>query len=563
MKKFFSLLALVSLFCFTACEEEKPTPKPEPQQLQQPLIEVTEVTETGFTVAWNAVENAADYTVVLNEVSEVVAETTKTYTDLAAGTYTVKVKANAPQGSELYLDSEFDSQEVIIEGVPEPTELTFEFGVEDLTSTSATVWAYPSDKTMSYYFDTMSLEEFEMYEPTELCDLIVELWAEMGAEEGLSLEETLEIMCSVGDDKWTPSAMIPNTDYVVYAFGLNYDGTYTSELQWEVFRTLEAEGPGDVNFVADQIWGMYYGEMYTPGYGNYWFFLTDNGFDEYGWEYPNSTYYRIDLYAPLAEDPSNINVPVGTYTFDPEDTFAQWTFSASYSCYWETDGEGSPKFDNLPFESGTLVVTEDGMVLDVVIAGETHHVTFEGSYSLADESPSSLSTLTDDVETDMTNCTIRVTDYEDYWGCGYRNWYIEMLPNIEKGQKDYLLLDLISAYPDAESGFLGTYEASFNFEPSTFVTGFNDGGYPGGTWYFEVDSMGQTVNQAPLSAGELTISENEDGTHTFVMEAYDENGYAVTMNYTGYIVPPTELSAAPAFAAKTKMSEKFSMTPRR
>jgi hypothetical protein len=163
------------------------------------------------------------------------------------------VKANAPQGSELYLDSEFDSQEVIIEGVPEPTELTFEFAVEDLTSSSATVWAYPSDKEAPYYFDTMSLEEFEMFEPIELCDFITGLLIELGAEDGLSVEETLEILCSVGDDKWTPTAMEPNTDYVVYAFGLNYDGTYTSELQHHVFRTLEAEGPGDVNFVADQI----------------------------------------------------------------------------------------------------------------------------------------------------------------------------------------------------------------------------------------------------------------------------------------------------------------------
>lgn len=559
MKKFFSLLALVSLFCFTACEEEKPTPKPEPQQLQQPLIEVTEVTETGFTVAWNAVENAADYTVVLNEVSEVVAETTKTYTDLAAGTYTVKVKANAPQGSELYLDSEFDSQEVIIEGVPEPTELTFEFGVEDLTSTSATVWAYPSDKTMSYYFDTMSLEEFEMYEPTELCDLIVELWAEMGAEEGLSLEETLEIMCSVGDDKWTPTAMEPNTDYVVYAFGLNYDGTYTSELQHQVFRTLEAEGPGDVNFVADQIWGVYYGEMYTPGWGNYWFFLTDNGFDEYGWEYPNSTYYRIDLYAPLVEDLSNIQVPVGTYTLDPDDTYAVGTFSVGYSCYWQSDAEGNQKFEPIPFDSGTLEVTEEGMTLEVVIAGETHYVTFEGTYNLTDESPSTMSTLTEDLEVDMAGCTIEIEEWGDYWGCGYCNWYIKMYPNVANGNRGYFQFDLISAYVDAASGYLGTYTGSFNFEPSTYITGFNDGGQAGGSWYFEEDGT-NVYNQAPLSQGTLEITLNEDGTHTFELEAYDDAGNLITMSHTADLSASSSAPARAMVPAK-KMSAKQSFAP--
>ena len=559
MKKFFSLLALVSLFCFTACEEEKPTPKPEPQQLQQPLIEVTEVTETGFTVAWNAVENAADYTVVLNEVSEVVAETTKTYTDLAAGTYTVKVKANAPQGSELYLDSEFDSQEVIIEGVPEPTELTFEFGVEDLTSTSATVWAYPSDKTMSYYFDTMSLEEFEMFEPTELCDLIVELWAEMGAEEGLSLEETLEIMCSVGDDKWTPTAMEPNTDYVVYAFGLNYDGTYTSELQHHVFRTLWAEGPGDVNFVADQIWGAYYGEMYTPGWGNYWFFLTDNGFDEYGWEYPNSTYYRIDLYAPLVEDLSNIQVPVGTYTLDPDDTYAVGTFSVGYSCYWQSDAEGNQKFEPIPFDSGTLEVTEEGMTLEVVIAGETHYVTFEGTYNLTDESPSTMSTLTEDLEVDMAGCTIDIEEWGDYWGCGYCNWYIMMYPNVANGNRVYFQFDLISAYVDAASGYLGTYTGSFNFEPSTYITGFNDGGQAGGSWYFEEDGN-NIYNQAPLSQGTLEITLNEDGTHTFELEAYDDAGNLITMSHTADLSGSSSAPARAMVPAK-KMSAKQSFAP--
>ncbi len=563
MKKFFSLMALLSLVFFTACEpEDKPTPDPkDPQQLEQPLIEVTEVTATGFTVAWSAVENAANYTLVLNDASEVVSETTKTYTELAAGVYTVKVKANAPEGSELYLDSEYDTQEVTIEGEPQPSELTFEFAVEDLTSSSATVWAYPSDKEAPYYFDTMSLEEFEMFEPIELCDFITGLLIELGAEDGLSVEETLEILCSVGDDKWTPTAMEPNTDYVVYAYGLNYDGTYSSELQYEVFRTLEDEPiGGDNNFVADMIWGSYYGEMYTPGYANYWFFLTDNGFDEDGWEYPNSTYYRIDLYGALATDLDNIQVPVGTYTFDPSDSYAQGTFSAGYSCFWETDGEGNPKFDNLPFESGTLVVTEEGMVLDVVIAGESHHVTFEGTYNLANESPEEMSSLTGDLVANMQGCSIAVKEWGDYWGSGYCNWFIEMIPANNLG--DYFMFDLLSAYPDAASGFLGSYVGSFNFEQSTFVTGFNDGGLPGGSWYFELGAEA-TVEQAPLSEGTLTISENEDGTHTFALDAYDDKGNAITMDYTGYIVPPTELSAAPAMSKRAKMSEKNSFKPTR
>ena len=552
MKRFFSCLALLSVIFMTACEEEKkdPTPDPQPTALEKPVLAVDEVTEDSFTISWGAVTNAAGYTVKFDGVETPVNQTVATFEQQQPGTYTVQVKANAPEGSAEYLDSEYASIDVTIEEpeTPPTQDLTFEFEVTDITSSTAVLNVYPSDKEAPYYFDNISLEEFETFEGMELCDWLVEMYAEMGAEEGLSLEETLEIICSVGDDSWAPGQMDPDTEYVVFAFGLNYDGTYTTDLQYEVYRTLPAGGE-DGKLDA---WGYYYGEMYTPGYGNYYFYLSDKGFDEYGGCYPNGNYYRFDIYAPLAENPDHVQIPVGTYTFDPEDTYAMGTFSSYYSCYFTTDADGWQN-EMIPYEDGTLTVTEDGMVAELVIQGETVRLEYSGDYALINEASDNLSTLTGDLDISFgEDCLAMYANYEDYYDCGYSNWYIQMINPDAVG--DYLILDLLSASADAAAGFLGSYTGAFTFEGSTFISGWIDGGYPGGSWYLEIDEYGDYSQQAPLKTGEITISQDENGIYTIDLDVMDDADNTITMEWSGVLVDEATISLPGQNAAVRKVA---------
>jgi len=72
-----------------------------------PVVDQASLSETSFTVTWEAVENAVSYAYTLNNGTEETAgSTTVTFSDLTASTqYTFKVKAVAAEDGG-YTDSE-------------------------------------------------------------------------------------------------------------------------------------------------------------------------------------------------------------------------------------------------------------------------------------------------------------------------------------------------------------------------------------------------------------------------------------------------------------------------
>ena len=118
-----------------------------------------------------------------------------------------------------------------------------------------------------------------------------------------------------------------------------------------------------VVFTANYFDCEYYGDYYTPGVGNYYIHLSDNGFTDSGYALPNSTYYRLDLYSDLYDDAEGgaLHLPVGTYTLDTEDTLAHGTFSVAWSKYLRSDAEGEFS-EELSFED----------LLEVLIWHQTH-----------------------------------------------------------------------------------------------------------------------------------------------------------------------------------------------
>lgn len=145
--------------------------------------------------------------------------------------------------------------------------------------------------------------------------------------------------------------------------------------------------PEGIVFEARHSSGAYYGDQYSPGVDNYFISMSDNGFDDNGYIQPNSTYYRLDLYAPKHDGAwqEYMPLPVGEYRYDPEDSFAEWTFSADYSEYVTSDDKDITA--KLEFESGVLIVGEELTTLTCVIAGETHTVTFRGEHIIANVAP--------------------------------------------------------------------------------------------------------------------------------------------------------------------------------
>ena len=117
MKKFFSMMMIAAAaISFAACGEDtpdEPVNKPTPDgKLETPVLEATEVAETSFTIAWEAVANADSYTVNLKGKNYTTAETSYKFENMNAGEYTVRVKATG----EGYKDSDFGQVVVTLTG---------------------------------------------------------------------------------------------------------------------------------------------------------------------------------------------------------------------------------------------------------------------------------------------------------------------------------------------------------------------------------------------------------------------------------------------------------------
>ncbi len=118
MKKFFSMMMIAAAaISFAACGEDTPDgpdnkPTPGGSKLETPAPEATEVAETEFTIAWEAVANADSYTVNLKGKNYTTAETSYKFENMNAGEYTVRVKATG----EGYKDSDFGQIVVTLTG---------------------------------------------------------------------------------------------------------------------------------------------------------------------------------------------------------------------------------------------------------------------------------------------------------------------------------------------------------------------------------------------------------------------------------------------------------------
>ena len=292
--------------------------------------------------------------------------------------------------------------------------------------------------------------------------------------------------------------------------------------------TIKQAGTGDINFKAPILWGDYYGDALTPGAANYWFFLSDRGFDTEDKSYPNATYYRIDAYGPLATGSGVVAIPDGTYTYDPNNTYAQWTFTAEWSGYWVTDANAH-RDEIIKFEEATLVVEGEKITLNAKINGEQHTVVYEGENALLDcqSSVKVLTTLDGDYEADLSDHRMVYECYGDYYDFGAFNWMFVIMPN--DGSGDSMQLDVITGHNDRESGFAGDYVASDVLKQWSFIPGWTDGYNMQCSWFFN-NSEGE---QAPFRGGNVSVVDNGDGTMTVDIDVTDDRRNKITGTWTG------------------------------
>lgn len=299
-----------------------------------------------------------------------------------------------------------------------------------------------------------------------------------------------------------------------------------------------------VNVEANQFVGTYYGETFGENKAHYWIILSKDGFVD-GSTVLGGEYYRFDIIAPAAQDKENIVVPEGDYTFEIAEAYKQYSIvDLGNTDYSTIDADGVAWAT--PFVDATLKVT--GNRFELVAMTETHeyHVTYEGEYKVSSyEITDYISSLTKDTVINVSNCYASVTNYGDYWKCGYNNWNLEFVCNDGWTNGTYVRVDYLTA---STTDFTGTFvDSGFTVEDPTkpdfragvFVPGFRMSDIANdllGSLFMIYDN-GRCVSQAPLSEGTVAITANGNGTHTIVIDCYDDapKKNKITLNWTGRI----------------------------
>lgn len=273
--------------------------------------------------------------------------------------------------------------------------------------------------------------------------------------------------------------------------------------------------PTGVEFTALMCEGEYYGNEYSDAY-NYYTHFSDNGYDEDGYMQASTTYYIFDIYSNVegVSEGGYITVPAGTYVYDATDSGADGTFGHSYSAYVVVNAAGDGYEVNQAFQSGTLVVTENGATLTAVIAGVTHTMTYEGPVKIADTTASVGPTPGEGGEVEVT-LHYGIAEYAgDYYNPGYSDNFYMTLSDVgfdEEGYPvangKYYRFDVYAPILDGNVEGLpaGTYEMDVDESCDPWTIGAFYGAY------YEMDEYGYdyAVVDYP-EAGYLTV--NEDGT---------------------------------------------------
>ncbi|MBR2436812.1 MAG: BACON domain-containing protein [Alistipes sp.] len=346
--------------------------------------------------------------------------------------------------------------------------------------------------------------------------------------------------------------------------GVEHTVTFEGVADITDYRTNTGEV---VEFTANHAYANYYGDQYTPGTANnFYFFLSDLGVDENGWELPNATYYRFDLYTEIIDTTNGIYIPEGTYTYDWFDSMQVGTFSDINSAYYVMDSTGWEYVVDSSLGDGSITFTESGVTAEVLVNGATHIITYEGDITFTDVSSSggggggeeggTLSTLTEDKVFDIEGATVEMEYYGDYYETGTENWVVYLYEDIENFNGAYLMLDLFC--DPAADNIAGTYAADSwgNCDTAyTYIPGYVDGVDMWGSWY--VDMLGGDINEdlAPIFDGEFTIDIDANGIYTFTFDCLDDVGYAITGSIKAE--RPSDAAALSAKPAKRAKANNF------
>ena len=124
-----------------------------------------------------------------------------------------------------------------------------------------------------------------------------------------------------------------------YVDGVKHIVTYSGETMF--FEGKKVEFEGDEVLTPHLGMATYLGTQYSDNY-NYYFYLSDKGFDENGMLLPGGYYFKIDLFGvePVIDEEGYLHIPTGTYTLDDNGDNGAWEIGYQWSFCMKMNEQG-------------------------------------------------------------------------------------------------------------------------------------------------------------------------------------------------------------------------------
>lgn len=132
--------------------------------------------------------------------------------------------------------------------VPQEPVADFVLAVSDVTAVSCHFSVTPKDEQMPYVVMLVEKSDFDSYEDEyKYQDNDLEWFQQKAIEEGKDLDKWLKDFLHVGPFEADEKGLMPGTSYYLYAYGLDYEGYFTTGVNKIEFTTPEIE-MSDVTF---------------------------------------------------------------------------------------------------------------------------------------------------------------------------------------------------------------------------------------------------------------------------------------------------------------------------
>ena len=371
-----------------------------------------------------------------------------------------------------------------------PPAVTFAIEVSDKTPINAKVSVTPSDKTITYFCDAVSKVEFERFATAKYCARKVISDLKTACEsQGYTLVDVL----LTGADSRRFIGFVPETEYYVLAFGVDADGTITTEVAIQPFTTLAEVVDAEMTFKVKV------SNITTNG--AYVVVTPSNSAATYYYDVVSKE--ELDGYADAKTYAKKVIASIKEHN-DLYGISLAWNLSAGVDKYLFKEGTIAlaPNTDYCAFAFG--VTTEGTITTEVILV------------------PFKTLAVSEAGDKNIDNLVWgRVTGYGDEYNVGAKNWVIVLYDETRTSEFDIELQTELSATELP----LGEYPINSTMSAGTAIAGADDEGYYGTFWKNSVETVF-------CKSGTVVLGKEGDN-YTISVNALDDHGNTITASYAG------------------------------